>query len=226
MGDHVDEPSQADEIVEQLRMDERIRSFKPQVERPLPRTRPVFALALVMTMAFTIGVLVWDKWIRRQEPIEVTPGSVVLAPGCTPLEVEQVIRSESMTDLERVTCLAVAGKIDRARAMLNAMSAADRSQAINQVFNVAHPIADSGDDKSAGPIMELVVEFWPDNYMAVFHAGMAEFALGYDDVARPQLERFLTMYAAQDVWRSRAEQALTAIAAHAPLDQREAHFSE
>ena len=71
-----------------------------------------------------------------------------------------------------------------------------------------------------------VVELWPANYMAMFHAGMAEFAMGHDDVARERLERFLVMYSAEDVWRSRARRALADIAAHAPLDRREAHFPE
>jgi hypothetical protein len=131
-----------------------------------------------------------------------------------------------MPDVDRVTCLAVAGKIDRARDQLRAMTGATRSQAIAQVFNVAHPIADRGDDASAGPIMALVVEFWPDNYMAVFHAGMAEFALGHDETAGEQLTRFLAMYAPHDVWRARAEQAMAAIDAHIALELRQAHFPE
>lgn len=127
---------------------------------------------------------------------------------------------------ERVTCFAVAGKIDRARTLLRSLPEADRNRAIGMVFSVAHPIADSGDDRSAGPIMELVAEFAPDNYMAVFHAGMAEFALGQDDAARVQLERFLAMYPTADVWRQRALNALAAIAANVPLERREAHFPE
>jgi hypothetical protein len=183
-------------------------------------------IALVATSAFALGVVAWDTWIRPRSPMRfVEPASVVLR-GCTQLEVEQAIRDAAMTDIERATCLAVAGKIDRARSLLRAMSGLMRSQAISQVFNVAHPIADRGDDASAGPIMALVVEFWPDNYMAVFHAGMAEFALGHDEAARQQLERFLAMYASRDVWRSRAEQALAAIAAHTELDKRLAHFPE
>ena len=189
--------------------------------------RPAFALALVATVAFALGVIAWDRWMHPASPARaVGPSALALARGCTPLEVEEVIRTASMTDTERATCLAVAGKIDRARELLVAMTDAMRSQAIAQVFNVAHPIADRGDDASAGPIMGLVVEFWPDNYMAVFHAGMAEFALGHDDLAGRQLTRFLTMYPPRDVWRTRAEQALAAIAAHTALDQRQAHFAE
>lgn len=189
--------------------------------------RPRFALALVAVTAFALGVIAREGWMHASRPVRlVDPAVLVLPRGCTSLEVEEAVHAATMTDVERVTCLAVAGKIDRAREMLLAMNAAMRSQAIAQVFHLAHPVADRGDDASAGPIMALVVEFWPANYMAVFHAGMAEFALGHDELAAPQLERFLTMYPARDVWRQRAEQALWAIAAHTEVDKRRAHFPE
>ena len=156
-------------------VDHDVRDFKRQVGRATARMRPIFAILLVMTMAFTISVLAWDRWMRGpQLELAVSPSAFVMPAGCTPLQVEQVIRNTPMYGAETVTCLAVAGKIDRARQLLSAMNDADRSQAIYQVFNVAHPIADAGDDRSAGPLMALVVEFWPDNYMAVFHAGMAD----------------------------------------------------
>jgi hypothetical protein len=199
--------------------------FKPQVQPPVPRTRPAFKIALVAALAFVVGVMVWST--RARHAAEAGERATLILPrGCTALEAEEVIRASSMTPLERVTCLAVAGKIDHARMLLLAMNGAVRSHAIVQVFNLAHPIADRGDDASAGPIMALVVEFWPDNYMAVFHAGMAEFALGHDPLASAHLERFLAMYPSHDVWRMRAEQALTAIAAHLELDRRQAHFRE
>ena len=43
---------------------------------------------------------------------------------------------------------------------------------------------------------------------------------------RTHLERFLQMYQPQDVWHDRAQKALDDIAAHAPLEKREAHFPE
>jgi tetratricopeptide (TPR) repeat protein len=202
-------------------------AFRRQVRRPVARLRPPFAVALVATLAFAFGVIVWDQWLRPGESARVVvPASPVAMRGCTALEVEEVLRTAALSDVDRVTCLAVAGKIDRARELLRAMSGAARPRAIAEVFAVAHPIADRGDDASAGPIMALIVEFWPDNYMAVFHAGMAAFALGRDDEARRQLERFLTLYPPHDVWRARAEQALAAIASHTALDQRQAHFAE
>ena len=72
------------------------------------------------------------------------------------------------------------------------------------VFNAGHPAADAGDDIAAGPLMELVVEFWSNHYMALYHAGAARFELGDHEVAEGYLERFLVEYAVADGWRSNA----------------------
>jgi len=193
-------------------------SFQKQVSAARPRLRLGFVVALLVVMAAGLVALL------------VRPGSTRViekrSPMCTPLDADTRIADPQMTEHDRVTCLAVAGKINAARTRLFAMPTAERARAIQAVFDIAHPIADRGDDRSAGPIMALVVELWPENYMAVFHAGMAEFALGHDANARAQLERFLEMYKQSDVWRQRAEKALADIAANAPLDAREAHFPE
>ena len=194
-------------------------SFQKQVSAAKPRLRLGFVVALLVVMAAGLVAL-----LVRPAPTRVVAQAA--SPMCTPLDADTRIADPQMTEHDRVTCLAVAGKISAARTRLFAMPAAERSQAIQAVFNIAHPIADRGDDRSAGPIMALVVEVWPENYMAVFHAGMAEFALGHDTNARAQLERFLEMYPQKDVWRQRAEKALADIAANAPLDAREAHFPE
>ncbi len=73
---------------------------------------------------------------------------------------------------------------------------------------MGHPVADAGDDESAGPIMWLVVEYQPDNYMALYHAGISEYILGHADLARANLERFLTIYHAEDGWRANARTVL------------------
>jgi tetratricopeptide (TPR) repeat protein len=101
-------------------------------------------------------------------------------------------------------CYALAGKIEQARRVIQERAAGERPTAANIVFNIGHPVADAGDDKSAGPIMELVLEFWPDNYMALYHAGMSEYALGQPDPAKEHLHRFLDLYHENDGWRSNA----------------------
>lgn len=105
-------------------------------------------------------------------------------------------------------CFALAGRIDDARRIIDSLHADARPSAAAIVFEVGHPVADAGDDRSAGPIMELVVSYTPDNYMAVYHAGMAEFALGQNELARRNLESFMRLYSQEDGWRSSARGAL------------------
>lgn len=105
-------------------------------------------------------------------------------------------------------CYALGGKIDSARATIDRLPSGVRPGAANIVFNVAHPVADAGDDRSAGPIMELVVEYIPDHYMALYHAGMSEYALGQPEVAQRHLESFLTYYHQNDGWTHNARDVL------------------
>ena len=105
-------------------------------------------------------------------------------------------------------CFALAGRIDQARAAIERLPSGDRSYAAGIVFNTGHPVADAGDDKSAGPIMELVIEYQPDNYMALYHAGMSEYVLGQPGPAAEHLRRFLQLYSSPDGWRSNAVEVL------------------
>ena len=88
----------------------------------------------------------------------------------------------------------------------------DRHFAASILFNVAHPIADAGDDDSAGPIMRLVVRYQPNNYMALYHAGVAEYNLGDTRLAKEHLERFLELYSPNDMWRKNGLRVLAKIA--------------
>lgn len=136
-----------------------------------------------------------------------------MKPFCNTVEVEIALRNTPAPEgvdgvAYSAACLALAGRIDDARAAIAALPAEDRAEAAGVVFDVAHPIADAGDDRSAGPIMGLVVEFWPDHYMALYHAGMASYGLGYNVLARKYLERFLELYQQDDGWRSNAQQVV------------------
>jgi hypothetical protein len=105
-------------------------------------------------------------------------------------------------------CYALAGKIDDAKKVIDALPSGQRSQAAGIVFEIGHPVADAGDDKSAGPIMRLVVGYQPDNYMALYHAGMSEFILGEADFARTHLKQFMALYQSEDGWRANARDVL------------------
>ena len=134
-------------------------------------------------------------------------------PFCNAVEVE--VRQQQLPPPGGVdgagysaACYALAGKIERARTVIDALSAGERAQAANIVFNIGHPVADAGDDQSAGPIMRLVVSYQPDNYMALYHAGMSEYILGQMDFARTHLRKFLDLYHDPDGYRNNAVEVL------------------
>ncbi len=137
-------------------------------------------------------------------------------PYCNPVDVETRLRfspppaTESGT-MEKAACYALAGKIDQARASLMELPANERWRGAGVVFNAGHPAADAGDELAAGPLMELVVEFWPNHYMALYHAGAAAFERGEHDAAKGYLERFLVEYEPDDGWTASASSMLEEI---------------
>ena len=135
---------------------------------------------------------------------------------CNPVEVETRLtwspapRSADGTAYE-AACLALAGRVDTARELILELPEELRWHAAGVVFNVGHPVADAGDDLAAGPIMELVVEFWPNHYMALYHAGAARYELGDHGSAHEYLVRFLEHYDPDDGWRRSALSMITEI---------------
>jgi hypothetical protein len=105
-------------------------------------------------------------------------------------------------------CLALAGQIDEARNRILELDPNERWRAAGVVFGAGHPAADAGDEVAAGPLMEMVVEFWPDHYMALYHAGAARYQNGDLEPARSYLERFLENYDANDGWTRSAREML------------------
>lgn len=143
-------------------------------------------------------------WFRRVRPY------------CNPVEAEVVLRNTPAPATLRgqgfrAACFALAGRIDDARRVIDALPADSRPAAANIVFEVGHPVADAGDDRAAGPIMELVVDYWPDHYMALYHAGMAEYMLGQHALAKKNLTAFLDIYRAGDGWVTNAREVLARI---------------
>jgi thioredoxin-like negative regulator of GroEL len=141
------------------------------------------------------------EWFRRAKPY------------CNAVEITVLQRQASPpANLEgagfHAACFALAGKIDDARRIIDALPASDRHRAAGIVFDVGHPVADAGDDRSAAPIMELVVDYWPNHYMALYHAAMAEYMLGQRDLARRNLTEFLKLYNVNDGWRSNGIEVL------------------
>ena len=117
-------------------------------------------------------------------------------------------------------CFALAGQIDEARRIIDGLSPNERYKAAGIVFDVGHPVADAGDDRSAAPIMELVIDYWPNHYMALYHAGMAEYMLGQRDLATKNLTEFLRYYHENDGWRANGITVLQRLRTEAPTDLR------
>jgi tetratricopeptide (TPR) repeat protein len=141
---------------------------------------------------------------------------------CNPVEVEtrmnwQPAPTTPDGDMHKAACYALAGRIERARQVIEALPEEMRYQAAGVVFEAGHPAADAGDDIAAGPLMELVVDYWPNHYMALYHAGAARFELDDYDEAQGYLKRFLVEYAAvensaNDGWTGSARSMLDRIA--------------
>ncbi len=136
-----------------------------------------------------------------------------IKPYCNSVEVEAWHRWSPPPGTDKgaaysAACYALAGKIERARQLILTVPQPDSWRAAGVVFEVAHPIADAGDDESAGPIMELVVEFWPNHYMALYHAGISRYELGDHPQARAHLQDFLSYYDTNDGWRRNALKVL------------------
>ena len=140
------------------------------------------------------------EWFRRAKPY------------CNSVEIGFVRGSPAPEGVEgtgfEAACFALAGRIDDSRRLIDRLAPSERARAAGIVFDVGHPIADAGDDRAAGPIMELVIDYWPNHYMALYHAGMAEYMLGQSALARKNLEEFRRIYTVNDGWRSNAEAVL------------------
>src|SRR5256885_9011514 len=100
-----------------------------------------------------------------------------IKPYCNAVEVELAQRQHpapASVDGQgfSAACYALGGKIALARAVIDRVAASDGSRAAGTVFNVAHPVAEAGDDCSAGPIMERVVDSGHNNSMALDESGM------------------------------------------------------
>lgn len=190
--------------------------------------RRLYALG-ISYLGLTLALVVQDVWAAlfpapvppppahgRAAAPSASSGSAWFAavkPRCNSLEAAVAIKQSPPPDdpegaAYAAACYALAGRIDSARALIEALPAPDREQAASVVFRIGHPVADMGDDESAGPIMELVVEYQPTNFMALYHAGMSEFILGQNDRSRANMTRFLEIYHANDGWTQNARKVL------------------
>jgi hypothetical protein len=171
------------------------------IRGPMPAGDPAGAAVYVLPGDPTQDGAVWFSHVK---------------PFCNTLEVETLHRQTPPPTSRdgagySAACWALAGRIEEARDVILGLEGDDRWKAAGIVFAIGHPIADMGDDRSAGPIMELVVEFWPNHYQALYHAGAARYALGDDERARTHLQEFLHYYEQNDGWTRSARRMLEEI---------------
>ena len=87
-----------------------------------------------------------DAWFQRMKPycnaVEVETRQRAFPPPAT---------ADGMG--YSAACYALAGRIEMARNAILALPAGQRGRAANIVFHIGHPVADAGDDRSAGPMM-------------------------------------------------------------------------
>jgi len=163
-------------------------------DQPLPPERQPRVLPAAMGDPIDLTGAAWFAEIRGY---------------CNPVDVVTRMSWQPAPDTDegtkyKATCYALAGRIDEARAALLTLPYDEQWRGAGIVFGAGHPAADAGDDLAAGPLMELVVEFWPNHYQALYHAGAAAFERGELELASDYLERFLEEYSVEDGWRRNA----------------------
>jgi hypothetical protein len=160
---------------------------------------------------------------RRPDPVLPKPPRTPeewyqrIRPDCTPANVQLSIdlhRPPSGTDGTgyEAACFAVASDVPMARALILGLPEEDRLQAASVVFNVAKTMVEQGRETAAGPLMELVIEFWPNHYVALYEAGVTRYADGDYTHARIYLNRFLSVYVQKDQRADRARRMIQEMA--------------
>lgn len=176
---------------------------------------PVFVEPVVIEPASGTAV-VEPSPVAQIDPEDAREWFRSIRQFCNPVEVETRLRWQPAPGSEQgvmheAACYALAGKVDLARSSIERLPADRRYHAAGVVFEAGHPAADAGDEIAAGPLMELVVEFWPNHYMALYHAGSSRYQSGDYEAAQRYLTRFLEEYTVEDGWRSSAQSMLETI---------------
>jgi serine/threonine protein kinase len=111
-------------------------------------------------------------------------------------------------------CAAVAGDLNLAREKIAATD--DPKYASWPTFAVAHPLADQrNDDPAVANIMRLVLEFWPENFLANYHAGITEF-IQRDNRAAQHLGAVIQYYPTEDDFKATARTLLQELVSPGP----------
>jgi serine/threonine protein kinase len=206
--------------------------------KPLNNQRQYAMIAVAAITTFSVGML--PRFLRsvNSTPIATTITTATtpavtgnneqqwfnqIKPNCNSVEVVMAMQRVAYPKTPQgigyaASCYALAGRIDLADRTIQQSPLDTQRQAAAVVFDIGHPVADAGDDKSAGPIMDLVAKYWPENYMAIYHAGMSHYILGEYPQAKKQLQAFLQVYQQPDGWTANAKNALSRMNQGIPAD--------
>lgn len=193
---------------------------------------PWVAMSFVsLVMGLVMGGWLWMQPQKSPSPVQlsvINPSSDApsaspaqqwysqIKPHCNAVEVLTAMNASPPPQTTEgmgfaAACYALAGKIEQAHQLIQKLPPQDRFQAAGIVFAIGHPVADAGDDKSAGPIMEFVIQYQPENFMALYHAGMSQYVLGEWEMSQKNLKSFLNLYQNDDGWRNNAIEVLERI---------------
>ena len=210
--------------------------FKPQFQK-------LKSLTIIASILTLLGIFIYPNFrpannspSANKPPSEtiVKPNQSTLSPeqqwfnrikpSCNSLEVVTAMAKETYPKTPKgigyaASCYALAGRIDLADKVIQELPPNLRVYAVQVLFNIGHPVADAGDDKSAGKIMDLVLKYWPENYMALYHAGMSAYVLGEYSKAENHLQEFLHIYQRNDGWTNKAKLALTRMEQNIPANK-------
>ena len=210
------------------------RNSAPYHNKKTPRSARLLLIGLAV---FGLS-LVSLQFLSRQSSVETSSSKNVttslspeeawfkkMKPSCNTLEVVTAVQRNPYPPNAigvgyGASCYALAGKLDLADKIIETLPPDVRIFAVQILFQIGHPVADSGDDESSGPIMDLVVKYWPENYMALYHAGMSAYILEKNQKAIDNLEAFLDIYRRDDSWTNKAKLAISNIEQGILADER------
>jgi hypothetical protein len=207
----------------------------PTEAKPRRAVRPLFVVAGLLTLAGA-GAFAWDEQqapdgkspprmpvVVRQRAL---PNDIVETPGgrwfarvrgrCNAREVDAMLRGDPPPGGKdgvgfAAACVTFAGRTGRAHDRIAALPHDDRAFAAYVLFEVVRASAEQHEDKEAAETMSTVAFFWPDNYIALYLAGVSEYRSGELEAARLHLEDFQRHYAKNDAYSATAAKVLARI---------------
>lgn len=121
------------------------------------------------------------------------------------------------------TCYALAGRLDLADKVIQELPPSLRIYAAEIIFYYGYSaITNDSDYELAKKKTDLVLKYWPKNYMAqhmpLYVTGMLAYSSGEYSQAKTHLQNFLHIYHRNDGWRNQAKLALSRIEQNIPAD--------